>query len=715
MKNRRLNRSLFKLALESGEIPPVTEGTPSGSGEEAQTLTGTVAAVSEQPANEAASNVSTLSVEDQEAAAAAAAETPAASDAVEGVAPETDPAAALATVDEVAGGTEVVAEAPVAAAPEATTVTVSVTAANPETGEPAKTDVTVNTPTEAGETGAAEEAAAEVAEATADADAVLAASGAEPVTGSETGGEISIDAPVDTAATAVEEPAATAEPAAAESPAETAEVPEAPAEVAAAEEPAATAAAEETPAVEEPAAATAETPAEEAPGEAAPTGEVPEASDEEPVVSAEDLLIIDSDGAAAAAELDAAEEAAFVVDEIDDEVGQSEKIIETMEGFVEILKVGLQNGGVHEDTAKTIKLSMEHFASVLEMDEPMGIPSMESFADVDSRPEANRLTMEDIKEKIDVIWKAIISTLKSGLDWLSQFAAKIISSNARLKARGEGVMKSAEALGETQAQPVELPEGVAKRLVMGNALPSNLVGAVQSAVDFGIKASANQEVSVVSQALKELGDLSNNFKDPDRYAADSAGLRATIEKLVGALLKKNPEAESKFGIAAAPQETVLYTSDLFPGNRVIYSYMPVSPAGLKSFRIGVQVVETKANLAAQVPALNKAVIAALGKTAVEYVDSVASTGEAIKRLTQMASTFSNLYSRVSAASNDEDKPGVKESIRNFLSVVKASTHIAKGLHQPGLAVASSAVAGALDYASASLKAYSAKKEEPAAA
>lgn len=77
-------------------------------------------------------------------------------------------------------------------------------------------------------------------------------------------------------------------------------------------------------------------------------------------------------------------------------------------------------------------------------------PSMESFGSTDSRVSATNVALEDLKEKVKAIGKAIFEKLKQVIAFITDFIGTVLKSLGTLKKRAQALLK--EAKSKTKAK-----------------------------------------------------------------------------------------------------------------------------------------------------------------------------------------------------------------------------------------------------------------------
>jgi hypothetical protein len=210
-------------------------------------------------------------------------------------------------------------------------------------------------------------------------------------------------------------------------------------------------------------------------------------------------------------------------------------------------------------------------------------------------------------------------------------------------------------------------------------------------------------VGEAGKVLEQVRALINTLKDPQAFAQGKANVIASMNKLAAAGLGKINDPEA-LGLSV-PEGSTVYASDVFPGNRIVWAAVPTSPDNIGSYRCGVHIVPQEIPDNAQARVLSPNDIAALGKIAVEFSTAIEPGLEAAKRVSEIAKNLARI-------NTGEVEDAV---VSSYLRSLRAVVHVAKGLHQPAIAVGSAVVNSGMDYAALSVKAYAAKPAEAAPA
>jgi hypothetical protein len=435
--------------------------------------------------------------------------------------------------------------------------------------------------------------------------------------------------------------------------------------------------------------------------------EVTVLADETPSISAEDMVVIETDGEQTEVEIqdavDVAEDAAELAGECDD----AEEAAMVLESFAEIAESAAANGGLDTHSARILKVATEHIYAHMGMGKAIGIPAMESFDIPGARVSATTIALEDIREQAKKIWVAIVEGFKKTVAWVQEFVMKILSANARIKARAEKLMAATDKMTGAPKSKVVGNGALVKALTIGGRVPSNLAGEVKKAVDFFFNAMGDRTAETISKALS-LTRQAMTSKDAEQV---EALVFDAVKSVTGKGLQYNNVASSvaaRIGIAEAPTGTSISMTPRFPGEQVVWAYIPSSVASIASFRSGVSIDANAGNVPddAKVNALTPEQIKDVAKVAMSFVDVSETYKELQKSLDTFTKGAANFMSMASAAgSNNASDTSLFKLVG---SSIKAIRHLVKGIHQPAAVVASRVVNASLNLAVESAKQYGVK-------
>lgn len=183
------------------------------------------------------------------------------------------------------------------------------------------------------------------------------------------------------------------------------------------------------------------------------------------VVSADEVVVDNSDSLDEAVEEVA--EAEVAVDEEQQKVDELEEAAAGLESIQNLLREAQQTGGLTKQAATMATIAVESYTSRLGLEEPI-MASLESFGGSSTRLAATKLSMEAIGEKLRTIWAAIIKFLINIKNKVWEFIKRLFVATERLKARGEKLAKI-ELQGSAKSNEIEL-KGYAKKVAVGTTV-----------------------------------------------------------------------------------------------------------------------------------------------------------------------------------------------------------------------------------------------------
>ena len=437
-------------------------------------------------------------------------------------------------------------------------------------------------------------------------------------------------------------------------------------------------------------------------------------------VAAEDLTVIE-DGESIAEDLVAADEVAIDSAELLDEVQQADDAVVVLEAYAEQLHIAAQNGGINDQSARFMMIGVESIYDRLGLGKPLGVPALESFALQGARPGATTIALEDIKESIKKVWDMIVAGIKKAVEWLAEFAKRVFTANGRLKARAEKLKAAAESSADAFKGEEIANKSLVKALAIGSSVPSNLVAEIGKLNAFAVE-------TIGDRTLRGLRTVATAIKAADPSKGPAAGgsvdeINAAVREIAGKGLKAG--GYSAKGLAAAPEGTTLNASPVFPGNQVVYAYVPDSVAAVGKFRAGAHTEAVSTG--DKVKGVSAADAKSLCDLALDYVKDSARYDAIQKEVKSLSETLAKRLTDLSRSVNlgavgsankgegvvDKAKDiagNVKDGVTAVTDAFRAARALVTGVHQPAFAIAAKANSAALDLVAASFKA-KAKAEE----
>lgn len=426
---------------------------------------------------------------------------------------------------------------------------------------------------------------------------------------------------------------------------------------------------------------------------------------ESATISAEDMIVIETDGETAEVEIsdavDVAEDTAELIEECDD----AEEAAMTLESFAEIASSAASNGGLDSHSARLLKVATEHIYSHMGMGKALGIPSMESFEIPGARISATAIALEDIREQAKKIWAAIVEGIKKAVEWVKEFISKILSANARIASRAEKLQAAAAKMSGAPKTKVVGNGALVKSLVLGGKIPSDLAGETKKVVDFFFNSMGERTTGTIVKSIDTIRQIKNTT-DAEKV---EAMVFDAIKSVTGGSLQYNNVSASvaaKVGVSEPPAGTSISMSPRFPGEQVVWAYIPSTVDTISSFRTGIGIDSSKDRIddKTMVITLTPAQISNVSKVALSYVavsEKYKELQKSLEEITKVIATF------MSAASAGQGIDNGAPFFKTVGSAMKAIRHLMKGIHQPAAVVASRVVNASLNLAMESAKQYSA--------
>jgi hypothetical protein len=154
--------------------------------------------------------------------------------------------------------------------------------------------------------------------------------------------------------------------------------------------------------------------------------------------------------------------------------GEAVEAVEALEAYCEGLATAAENGGLDRHGARMMNIGLEQIYSKMGFSQTKAAVSMESFGGSSSRVGATTLAMEDIKDKIKEIWKAIVAAIKRAIAWAKGHFDKIFGAAQNLQKRAKAVQEKAKGINGTPKEKTFENERIVKALHINGAVPASV-------------------------------------------------------------------------------------------------------------------------------------------------------------------------------------------------------------------------------------------------
>ena len=401
-----------------------------------------------------------------------------------------------------------------------------------------------------------------------------------------------------------------------------------------------------------------------------------------PPVATEDLAVVTDEHLEEIEE--ELEEENRIRTEIVEEIGEAGQAVASLEAIAESLEAATQNGGLDRHGARVLKIATEHIFSKFSLNQSSGMPALESFDVKGARITATSISMEDIKGKIERIKSAI----KAGM---TQVVASLKKSYTAFKSVFDGLEVRANKLAEQAADLQGTPAaaqlvGMGPLASVGNTVASNTASEVERVHTY-IKPILSG--SLIAPTKKFLGDLVeiHGVAQTDQAAA-TARMKTLSASTASKLLPGMKQSQDTRDLIGAGKNDVYYTSAMFLGNThlwgVIESGQDFSKIGYVEVNAGEHFSQSKAQRKAVVNTMSPAQIQATAK-AVQSLMADVKQGKALESVIDAMDEAVD-----SALRNANEHFGVKnfpKYLRMFSGMTQASLELARDVSRNALRLA----------------------------
>jgi len=360
-------------------------------------------------------------------------------------------------------------------------------------------------------------------------------------------------------------------------------------------------------------------------------------------------------------------------------IDQAEATAEALEQFRVALEGMQGDGGIDGKAAQLLHIGASFMVGNVGGSNPNTVvPAMESFGGTGSRLQAGTIALEEIKERIAEIWRAIVEAIKKAAAFVAGYWMKVFGAAEKLQRRAKELEERArQTTGQAKNKEIE-DSGIASRVHMG---------AGGGGVAEGLTALKEVTSAIVTRGAATGGEVGKKAVEAVK-ALDGKNLPEILklcEPIPGSKKIDNPQ---QAGVAAAPEGLAVYGTAELPGNFAVVSWVPAGDGG--EFASQVKQLSAVAYKTVQVNKGAKA-DAKLSVMSLAECGSVAKqVGTIADELLAMRKNTSNLNAiqkeLASAAEGVASKAGSEEdeSKREQMSAVKAiATAANRLLVEPG--------------------------------
>lgn len=382
--------------------------------------------------------------------------------------------------------------------------------------------------------------------------------------------------------------------------------------------------------------------------------------------------------------------------ESDAQMEEAEEVSETLTAVAECMAISAANGGMDKYSAQAVTIAVEHLYSRVGGRRP-AMPAMESFGGTSSRIGATQLAMEDIKDKIREIWRAIVAQIKKAIAWVKDHFTKIFGAANKLEKRAKAIFEKADKTTDPIKETKIENERLVKTLYQGTDVAASAAGAellktVGNKVFSSYAAKSNDSGEAIANALE---GVNKDTTIVDLLSKVTPALTSDIEGMSANTHQTN-----------APEGTGVKSTAELPGGRAIVSFMHDAKGFenisdckifLGDFNPGVK-APSKTSVDTMKAQECKKVASAIESLAVEiqgYKKQIEKVTKIKERVAKAAENIGKLA--------DDATDATKETLRG---AQKAVTYCVNQMDQPATAFSAYALktgSAYLDYCEASLK------------
>lgn len=413
----------------------------------------------------------------------------------------------------------------------------------------------------------------------------------------------------------------------------------------------------------------------------------------------EDLPVAEVEVGADSAEAAIAEtaDAAGAVAEGTTQIESAQNDADALTSIIETVEGSEAEGGLDPVAAEVVEVAVESIYQRLGI-KKKPLVSVEAFSNKTGRLRATNVAVEDWKEQVKRVWKAIVEAFGKVLAWIQNFFRGLFDASAKLSNRATALKKAVAARSGATAKEAEIASGsFVKNLTSAEGFDAGkAVAGVAEVANAVNEAAADNDLSAAWSSL---------VKDQAAFDAYTTGKPAggAVEGL------KAPEGFTWQGVAS------------MPGNKTIAILTPA--AGLKGAeglaalrKVKVDAAPTNAKLenkAEKVATLSLDQISSMADAVVTAAKGINGKKAIEAKLKSNLSNFINEANSIAAMGDAKEDKELGNRATAVAGAASAATNtdikFKTLVFSHALAVAQSG----LDYAEKSLKQYAEPKAEPA--
>lgn len=237
--------------------------------------------------------------------------------------------------------------------------------------------------------------------------------------------------------------------------------------------------------------------------------------DENRLTSEDDVAVLPEEPAADNVETQLLEVEASAGDvaDVEEQVEEAAEVAEGLEAYRDLLRTGMEEGGVSRREAAAIIMAANGMVARLG-GSAIATPGLEHFGSHSQKQEATRIAMESIGDKIKEIWKKILAQLEKAYEWIRKHMLNVFAAGPKLVERAQKLAKAVEANTNADAKEKKIKRGALIKELASKSTGAdgievdtlaNLTGVAKSISEYWPKLaeSAGSEIADVFEAVAD--------------------------------------------------------------------------------------------------------------------------------------------------------------------------------------------------------------------
>jgi hypothetical protein len=402
-------------------------------------------------------------------------------------------------------------------------------------------------------------------------------------------------------------------------------------------------------------------------------------------------------------------EAAAEGDQNQADTDEAEDTAAALEGFRVALEGYQSQGGISQEAAHFLTMQFTREAERVGITETSKLmPALESFGGSNSRMQAGQIALENLKETIQRVWKAIVEQIKKAASWIEGYWNKVFGAAEKLKKRATALADAGRNANGTIKETTWENDRLAKELAINNVPPTAILQNVKDlkeVLSAVVTRGAAITNTVGEEAVTAVSELNGE---------NISKIAAACQPIIGTDVS---DAEAR-GVAPAPAGMKLVVSKELFGGQALFSRVPseggsditasTKVLGQTLYSVGKVSKNVKEPTSKKFATLKGPDAASIAELVGEIADELLAYRKNVPKLKDLQKKLGSAAEKVANSAGQEEDEGKRKQLAACQSIATASNRL---FIQPGASFSKFALdksKAVLDYIELSLKQYESK-------